>query len=144
PGRRDSSPMTVSIAAGTVPPTATTCTDCVIRGARNHDFRATASASGRADSRGETPRASCPVSSLGMIVLLTTNRWKIPEYRRFLARHAQTLVVEQPTESVARFLETARAVLADESNIFDLTGDLVTPDHVGPARNICRLHAWVK
>ena len=82
-----------------------------------------------------------------MIVLLTTNRWKIPEFRRFLARHAQTLIVEQPTESpeiIAGYLATARAVLADESNIFDAAGDLVAPDHVGPARNICRLHAWVK
>jgi hypothetical protein len=81
------------------------------------------------------------------IVLMTTNRWKIPEFRRFLARHAQTLVVEPPTESseiVAGWLASARAVLADESNIFDPAGDLVAHDYVGPARNICRLHAWVR
>jgi hypothetical protein len=81
------------------------------------------------------------------IVFMTTNRWKIGEYRRFLARHAQTLQVEQPTESPAildGWLATARAVLADESNIFDPKGDLVAPTYVGPARNICRLHAWVK
>jgi hypothetical protein len=81
------------------------------------------------------------------IVLTTTNRWKIPEYRRFLERHAQTLIVEPPTESaevIAGWLSTAKAVLADESNIFDPAGDLVTGDYVGPARNICRLHAWVK
>ena len=80
-------------------------------------------------------------------MLVTANRWKIPEFRRFLARHAQTLVVEHPTEDpavLAGWLETARAVLTDESNIFDPRGDLVTPDYVGPARNICRLHAWVK
>src|SRR5258705_5784128 len=81
------------------------------------------------------------------IVVMTTNRWKIGEYRRFLARHAQTLQVEQPTDApaiVAGWLATARAVLADESNIFDPKGDLVAPTYVGPARNICRLHAWVK
>lgn len=81
------------------------------------------------------------------IVLTTTNRWKIPEYRRFLERHAQGLVVEPPSESpevIAGWLGSARAVLADESNIFDPNGDLVAPDYVGPARNICRLHAWVK
>ncbi len=78
------------------------------------------------------------------LVLLTTNRWKIPEFRRFLARHAQTVIVEQPTENVAGFLETARAVLADESNIFDMAGDQVAASYVGPARNICRLHAWTK
>jgi len=78
---------------------------------------------------------------------MTVNRWKIPEYRRFLARHAQAVVVEPPSEVPAvilSYLETARAVLADESNIFDPAGDLVEPDHVGPARNICRLHAWTK
>jgi hypothetical protein len=81
------------------------------------------------------------------IVLMTHNRWKIAEYRRFLARHAQTLLVEQPTESpevLASWLATARAVLADESNIFDPRGDLVDAAYAGPARNICRLHAWVK
>ena len=81
------------------------------------------------------------------IVLTTTNRWKIPEYRRFLERHAQTLIVEPPTESaevIAGWLGSARAVLADESNIYDPAGDLVAGDYVGPARNICRLHAWVK
>jgi hypothetical protein len=81
------------------------------------------------------------------IVLMTTNRRKVAEYRRFLARHAQDLLVEQPTESEASlgaWLETARAVLADESNIFDEAGDLVAPTYDGPARNICRLHAWVK
>jgi hypothetical protein len=81
------------------------------------------------------------------IVLMTANRRKIAEYRRFLARHAQDLLVEQPTESeasLAAWLETARAVLADESNIFDLDGDLVEPTYDGPARNICRLHAWVR
>jgi len=81
------------------------------------------------------------------IVLMTANRRKIAEYRRFLARHAQELLVEQPTEelaSIGSWLETARAVLADESNIFDLDGDLVEPTYDGPARNICRLHAWVK
>ncbi len=78
---------------------------------------------------------------------MTTNRWKIPEFRRFLARHAQTLIVEPPTESAAvidGWLATARAVLADESNIFDPAGDLVAADYRGPARNICRLHAWVR
>jgi len=81
------------------------------------------------------------------IVLTTTNRWKIAEYRRFLERHAQPLIVEPPTESpevIAGWLSTSRAVLADESNIFDPAGDLVGSDYVGPARNICRLHAWVK
>ena len=81
------------------------------------------------------------------IVLTTTNRWKIPEYRRFLERHAQGLIVEPPTESaevLAGWLGSAKAVLADESNIFDPVGDLVSGDYVGPARNICRLHAWVK
>ncbi|MCW5806465.1 MAG: hypothetical protein KIT31_29140 [Deltaproteobacteria bacterium] len=81
------------------------------------------------------------------IVLMTHNRWKIAEYRRFLARHAQTLLVEAPTESpavLASWLATARAVLADESNIFDPRGDLVDARYAGPARNICRLHAWVK
>ncbi|MCX5745894.1 MAG: hypothetical protein NT062_25740, partial [Proteobacteria bacterium] len=78
---------------------------------------------------------------------MTTNRWKIPEYRRFLARHAQTLIVEEPTTSaavIAGWLDTARAVLADESNIFDPAGDLVADTYTGPARNICRLHAWVR
>lgn len=49
------------------------------------------------------------------IVLTTRNRWKI-------ARHAQTLLVEEPTEDAAvvrGWLATARAVLADERNIFD-------------------------
>jgi hypothetical protein len=81
------------------------------------------------------------------IVLTTTNRWKIPEYRRFLERHAQTLIAEPPTESlevITGWLGNAKAVLADESNIFDPAGDLVGSDYVGPARNICRLHAWVK
>lgn len=81
------------------------------------------------------------------IVLMTANRRKIAEYRRFLARHAQELLVEQPTESeasIGSWLETARAVLADESNIFDLEGDLVEPTYDGPARNICRLHAWIR
>ncbi|MFO0595297.1 MAG: hypothetical protein U0228_08335 [Myxococcaceae bacterium] len=70
------------------------------------------------------------------------------EYRRFLGRHAQSLVVE-PQSSVespaalATWLTSARAVLSDESNIFDPQGDLVRADYVGPARNICRLHAWV-
>jgi len=80
------------------------------------------------------------------IVLMTRNRWKIPEYRRFLARHAQTLLVAEPTEDravVLGWLATARAVLADESNIFDPAGDLVEPSYTGPARNICRLHAWM-
>jgi hypothetical protein len=78
---------------------------------------------------------------------MTHNRWKIAEYRRFLARHAQTLLVEAPTESpavLAAWLATARAVLADESNIFDPRGDLVDARYAGPARNICRLHAWVR
>ncbi len=82
-----------------------------------------------------------------MIVLMTTNRWKIAEYRRFLGRHAQTLVVADPSENVdvlRGYLQTARAVLSDESNIFDPAGDLVEPGYVGPARNICRLHAWIK
>src|SRR5262245_20708190 len=80
------------------------------------------------------------------IVLMTTNRWKIAEYRRFLARHAQTLRVEQPTEDpavLAAWLQTARGVLSDESNIFTPEGDLVPGAYAGPARNICRLHAWV-
>lgn len=80
------------------------------------------------------------------IVLMTTNARKVAEYRRFLARHAQTLLVEPPTDSKATletWLQTARAVLTDESNLFDLAGDLVRPSHVGPARNICRLHAFV-
>ncbi len=80
------------------------------------------------------------------IVLTTKNAWKVAEYRRFLARHAQTLLVEPPTESgevLATWLQTARAVLSDESNIFDPAGDLVSATYVGPARNICRLHAWV-
>lgn len=78
---------------------------------------------------------------------MTTNRWKIPEYRRFFARHAQALVVESPTEepaALAAWLVSARAVLADESNIFDASGDQVSFAHVGPARNICRLHAWLR
>jgi hypothetical protein len=78
------------------------------------------------------------------IVLMTTNRWKIAEYRRFLARHAQTLRVEQPTEPpevISAWLETSRGVLSDESNIFTPDGDLVEPAYSGPARNICRLHA---
>lgn len=78
---------------------------------------------------------------------MTTNPWKVAEYRRFLGRHAQTLHVEPPTESKEQllgWLDEARAVLSDESNIFDLAGDLVRPGYVGPARNICRLHAWVK
>jgi len=81
------------------------------------------------------------------IVLMTANRRKIAEYRRFFARHAEALLVEQPTESpasLASWLETARAVLSDESNVFDPAGDLVERDYDGPARNICRLHAWVK
>jgi len=76
---------------------------------------------------------------------MTANRRKIAEYRRFLERHAQALIVEPPTESaevLAGWLANARAVLADESNIFDPSGDLVGGDYVGPARNICRLHAW--
>ena len=78
---------------------------------------------------------------------MTRNAWKIAEYRRFLGRHAQTLLVEQPTESpevLEAWLSTSRAVLADESNIFDPVGDLVDARYVGAARNICRLHAWVK
>lgn len=78
---------------------------------------------------------------------MTRNRWKIPEYRRFLARHAQRLLIEDPTEDAAvlsGWLETARAVLADESNIFDPEGDLVEPTYAGPARNICRLHVWMR
>ena len=78
---------------------------------------------------------------------MTANRWKIAEYRRFLERHAQALIVEPPTESaevLAGWLANARAVLADESNIFDPAGDLVSGDYIGPARNICRLHAWSK
>lgn len=81
------------------------------------------------------------------VVLMTTNAWKVAEYRRFLGRHAQTLHVEPPTESKEQllgWLDEARAVLADESNIFDPSGDLVRPGYVGAARNICRLHAWVK
>lgn len=77
------------------------------------------------------------------IVLMTTNRWKIPEYRRFLARHAQEVVVEPPSEMpgvIASYLDAARAVLADESNIFDPASDLVEVGYVGLARNICRLH----
>ena len=61
---------------------------------------------------------------------MTANRWKIAEYRRFLERHAQSLIVEPPTQSaevLAGWLATARAVLADESNIFDPAGDLVAP-----------------
>lgn len=78
---------------------------------------------------------------------MTRNAWKVAEYRRFLGRHAQTLLVEQPTESpeiLASWLQTSRAVVTDESNIFDPAGDLVDARYVGPARNICRLHAWVK
>ncbi|MFT3712486.1 MAG: hypothetical protein QM817_32975 [Archangium sp.] len=81
------------------------------------------------------------------VVLMTQNPWKVAEYRRFLGRHAQTLHVEPPTESksvLLGWLDEARAVLSDESNIFDPAGDLVRPGYVGPARNICRLHAWVK
>jgi hypothetical protein len=81
------------------------------------------------------------------IVLMTSNQRKIAEYRRFFARHAEEILVEQPTESpasLASWLETARAVLSDESNVFDPAGDLVERDHDGPARNICRLHAWIK
>jgi hypothetical protein len=81
------------------------------------------------------------------IVLVTKNAWKVAEYRRFLGRHAQTLLVEQPTESpevLAAWLQTSRAVVTDESNIFDPAGDLVHAGYVGPARNICRLHAWVR
>ena len=81
------------------------------------------------------------------IILMTANARKIPEFRRFLARHAQALVAEPPTDSattLVRWLDSARAVLADESNIFDPAGDLVAPDYVGPARNICRLHAWLR
>lgn len=81
------------------------------------------------------------------IVLVTRNAWKVAEYRRFLGRHAQTLLVEQPTESpevLAAWLQTSRAVVTDESNIFDLSGDLVDERYAGPARNICRLHAWVR
>ena len=77
---------------------------------------------------------------------MTRNAWKIAEYRRFLGRHAQTLLVEQPTDAVevlAAWLQTSRAVMADESNIFDPKGDLVDEHYAGPARNICRLHAWV-
>ena len=77
---------------------------------------------------------------------MTRNAWKIAEYRRFLGRHAQTLLVEQPTDAVevlAAWLQTSRAVVADESNIFDPQGDLVDEHYSGPARNICRLHAWV-
>jgi hypothetical protein len=81
------------------------------------------------------------------IVLATTNRWKVPEYRRFFARHAQALVVETRTEdpkTLDAWLTNARAVLADESNIFDEAGDQVSADYVGPARNICWLHAWMR
>ena len=70
------------------------------------------------------------------IVLATTNRWKVPEYRRFFARHAQALVVETRTEdprTIEAWLTNARAVLADESNIFDDAGDQVSADYVGPA-----------
>lgn len=80
------------------------------------------------------------------VVLMTTNARKVAEYRRFLARHAQTLHVEAPTEAphiLRGWLEEARAVVADESNVFDPSGDLVQPGYVGPARNVCRLHAWV-
>ena len=78
---------------------------------------------------------------------MTRNAWKIAEYRRFLGRHGQTLLVEQPTESaevLAAWLQTSRAVVTDESNIFDPAGDLVDARYVGEARNICRLHAWVR
>jgi hypothetical protein len=81
------------------------------------------------------------------IVLMTSNPRKIAEYRRFFARHGQGLLVEQASESpaiLATWLETARAVVTDESNIFTPEGDLVAADHVGPARNICRLHAWMR
>ena len=77
---------------------------------------------------------------------MTNNPRKVAEYRRFLGRHAQTLLVERPVEStdvLTGWLASARAVLADESNLFDPAGDLVRPGYVGPARNICRLHAWV-
>ncbi len=80
------------------------------------------------------------------IVLMTANMRKIVEFRRFFARHAQTLLVESATESMetlTTWLQTAKAVLTDESNIFTPDGDLVGAEYVGPARNICRLHAWV-
>ncbi len=80
------------------------------------------------------------------IVLMTTNIRKIEEFRFFLSRHGQALLVENPTESeeiLQTWLQTARAVVADESNIFTLEGDLVESAYVGPAKNVCRLHAWV-
>lgn len=80
------------------------------------------------------------------IVLMTTNARKIPEFRKFFSRYGQTLHVESPTEApeiLTTWLQTARAVVADESNIFTPQGDLVGSDYHGPARNICRLHAWV-
>ena len=80
------------------------------------------------------------------IVLMTTNARKIREFRRFFSLHAQNVLVEDPSESpdvLTTWLQAAKAVLMDESNIFTPEGDLVSAEYAGPARNICRLHAWV-
>lgn len=80
------------------------------------------------------------------IVLMTRNRKKIPEYLQFFSRHGQAVHVEEPTEApeaLAAFLRSHLAVLADESNVYDPSGDLVGPAYAGPARNVCRLHAWI-
>jgi hypothetical protein len=66
-----------------------------------------------------------------MIVLATRNRWKIAEYRRFLARHGQALIVEAPTEdpaTLATWLQGARLIEQTLSRIVERTvGELVRP-----------------
>lgn len=80
------------------------------------------------------------------IILMTTNCRKVSEYRRFFNRHDQDVSVEQPTESpetLTLWLQNAKAVLTDENNVFDIKGNSVDPNYIGPARNICRLCVWV-
>lgn len=83
-----------------------------------------------------------------MIVLMTQNTRKIPEYKAFFKRHAQTLTVEELTESPATLSawlngKAVRGILKDESNIYTPEGDLVRPNYQGPAINLCILQAWV-
>lgn len=83
-----------------------------------------------------------------MIILMTKNVRKIPEYRAFFKRHAQTLRVEEPTEDkeiLSTWLsgKSVRAIVADESDVYLPNGNLVHLPYQGAAQNICRLHAWV-
>ncbi len=83
-----------------------------------------------------------------MIVLMTKNTRKIPEYQAFFKRHAQTLTVEELTENTDILTvwlanKKVRGIVRDESNIYTPEGDLVRPNYRGPAINLCVLQAWV-